>query len=178
MSDISKARLGADIAQRERTIRMDPRRRRNYREDDLRHPPAQVMSGASWWELPWPTHEPRVRLDIQTAVYIASTSETPLGMVELLTDSEPVSLAAHDWPVMPAESLVTASDRWSAELIKHVRIGRQARQRDWPAFERRRENNEAILTLDRQRTLLTMAIWIAGSLSVVCALASLVRSVW
>ena len=67
-------------------------RRWHPREDNLRRPVSQATYVHENSQLrhpydmsqPWPSWEPRVRMDIMTAVQIASLSDQPLGLVELL----------------------------------------------------------------------------------------------
>lgn len=134
----------------ERHVRLDPWRRRNYREDDSRPIMAQVVdshTGFLGYAHPWPTHEPRVRMDIQTAVRISALSDRPLGPLELLTDSEPACLDEQVWPIAPivVENIVMTTDRWRSALVRKARDAREARIQDWPAYERRAANRLAIM---------------------------------
>lgn len=81
------------------------------------------------------TRIPQVRMDIQTAVQIASLSDQPLGLVELLTDTAPVHLGEF---VGPAEGVfdavvvdvVDTTRRWRDAMARRVRRAREASRLD------------------------------------------------
>lgn len=148
-------------------------RRDHPREDDLRQPICQLFD--SPWSLPWPTHEPRVRMDIQTAVQVSRMASPFDAVPVLLTTSNPAPVETQEWPAQPVavENVITAG----AELLHSIRMRRQARELDYPAHERRRANNDALVSLERQSQWLYIAGWVALVTGTLMGLATLVRSV-
>lgn len=105
--------------------------RKNDRADHQRQPIAQKLSAGydergnyhGWGDCPWQTHEPRVRVDITTAVQIASLSDQPLGLVELLVDTAPATpVPAHEMPCMATATI-------DGTVSEAVNMGRRYRDR-------------------------------------------------
>lgn len=154
-----------------------PWKRSNPREDGLTPGIAQRVEYA-YGDRVAGTHEPHVRMDITTAVQIASLSEYPMGIVELLTESAPVALDPLGGPLVTCvdrgiSSMVMRADRWRCELARRARVARQAVSIDKPAIERRAANLREIEREDRLMRIATRVVAIA---LVVCvaALARLV----
>jgi hypothetical protein len=168
-------------------------RRQHYREDDLQPIMAQLVfegdpvnirspgdllrvSGVLP-RIPWPTHEPRVRMDIQTAVCIASLSDRPLGLVELLTESAPAPLEAHDWPAAPAavENAIVTAGRYREMLARKVRMARQEQALGYDRFGRRLAERKRV---HRVRVLMRVLAWvaIASGVGILVCVALLVRA--
>jgi hypothetical protein len=153
-------------------------RRLHPREDDLSPGMGQRYRGYTVGDRIDETSEPRVRMDIQTAVQITSLSDQPLGLVELLTESAPVHLDPLDGPAEGPfdnviSNVVTTGTRWRDALAARVRMARQVRETDWPAYERRRENRIAyardtqlMRILGWSAVVLAMGALIAGAMLV------------
>lgn len=113
--------------------------------------------------------EPCIRMDIQTAVQIASLPEArgrrSLGLVELLTESEPVELDPLGGPMVGTldimlSKVVTQSTRWRDALAHRARMARQARAHSWPMYDRRRANQVAHALDARLIRVLTWSVWV------------------
>lgn len=158
-------------------------RRDRPRDDHTRPILAQTLETNGLSDRPWPTREPRVRMDITTAVQIASTSESLRGCpLDLLGDSEPVALPAHEWPTSP-ESLEMVAGlavyhhmRWRDRLKAKIRRAREDAMYDRPAVERRRENRLELVREERLMRALDILCWLLGTGGVIMALATIIQA--
>lgn len=115
--------------------------RKDDRADHHRQPMAQKLRTGydehgnyhGWGDRPWQTHEPQVRMDIMTAVQIASLSDQPLGLVELLTDTAPATPVPHEMPCMASVGVdntisgtVDMGRRYRDRLNTRIRQAREA----------------------------------------------------
>lgn len=116
--------------------------------------------------------EPCVRMDIQAAVQIASLASgqdhRSFGLVDLLTESEPVELDPLGGPLVGTldimlSKMVTQSTRWRDALTHRARMARQAHEREWPVYERRCANRRG---MDREARLARMLTWLIALLSI------------
>lgn len=105
-------------------------RRWSFREDGLSPPVSQRAHGYSHGDLILPSAEPRIRLDVQTAVQISTLSEHPMGMAEFLTTTDPVMIGELGPPI-PSQAEHTLSDILGrAQIWRRQRVGnRHARRR-------------------------------------------------
>lgn len=146
-----------------------PWRRLKPREDDSHLLPVQVLDsfGDTWWEQPRPavSHEPRVRMDIQTAVQISSLSDYPMGMVELLTFTEPARLDPLGGPLPGVVSTAVSALVDKAAPLR-ARMARQTLIIDKDGVHRRRAIDRAGRSEDR---LLRVLAWVSIGLVVAIA---------
>jgi len=172
-------------------------RRAARREDDSRPIMAQLLHpGYRWWaantpfrDRPWITQQPRVRMDIQTAVQIASLSEFPMGLAELLTETaavelEPLGLG----PLCPHEVAISrtvdavshavdVTNTWRIQLTERLRVYRETRRQDNRAFERRVKNRMAMARESRLINRLDITLAVLG-VALFIAFARLMAYIW
>lgn len=155
---------------------LSPWKRMHPREDDQRPIMAQVVFGQdsefihSPGDLlrahgvlpdhPWPTFEPRVRMDIQTAVQMSGRlqSYSAHPVVEMLCGTNPIEPAAHDWPVPVS---VDIANRYYRDKLRNK--ARMARQEAilFPTKHRRQTDREILRREVIERRILRVLAWVA-----------------
>lgn len=124
---------------------------------------AEITAARAYRRRKSDSSEPRVRMDIQTAVQIASLSDQPLGLVELLTGTAPVHLGEF---VGPAEGVFDAVVVDVVDTTRRWRDALARRAREASRLDKDIARSAAFLArMARDRRITNMLAWVCAAVA-------------